>query len=363
MKSLRVRLTLWFTLGFVFVAAIFMVFTYHYLDLRLRQDTFQRENKINPNWILQGSYSEQEVQAIMAEVLQSSLIISLPLLLVVLALGYFIARQSLRPIESLNQQLKSVSPATLGKKIQMPEADEQFRSLEDHLNEMLVRLQRSFHEITEYAAKVAHELRTPLTILRHKIEHSRGRIEPELAEELQEELHRLTHVVEQSLLIARAEQGRLNWNLQRFDLSAMLIELVKDFHLLANADGRSLQLEAASGCEVEIDERYCKQILHTLLTNALIHGIGEIKIRLIERQTRVRLAIVNRVASKPTPSELTLGLGLRVVKALVARQTNLQFRQHHGSHFHATCLSLPKVLGAHSVRLAATAKKCQIAAG
>src|SRR2546422_6267070 len=134
MKSLRVRLTLWFTLGFVFVAAIFMVFTYHYLDLHLRQDTFQRENKINPNWILQGSYSEQEVQAIMAEVLQSSLIISLPLLLVVLALGYFIARQSLRPIESLNQQLKSVSPTTLGKKIQMSEEDEQFRSLEVHLN-------------------------------------------------------------------------------------------------------------------------------------------------------------------------------------------------------------------------------------
>ena len=100
MKSLRVRLTLWFTLGFVALAAIFMFFTYRTLDLELRRGTFQRERNINPNWILRGSYSEAEVEEIMAQLVQSSLMVSLPLLLVILVLGYFIARQSLRPIES-----------------------------------------------------------------------------------------------------------------------------------------------------------------------------------------------------------------------------------------------------------------------
>src|SRR6266850_124458 len=279
MKSLRVRLTLWFTLGFVAVAGIFIFFTYRALDLELRRGTFQRERNINPNWILRGSYSEQEVEEIMARLVQSSLIVSLPLVLLIIVLGYFIARQSLRPIEKLNRQLQSIGPRTLGQKVELPEADEQFVSLLGHLNEMLGRLELSFSEMSEYAAKVAHELRTPLTIIRHKVEQSQGRIDPDLAEELQEELLRLTHVVEQSLLIAKAEQGRLVWRIEPFDLGSMVRELANDFQPLAAQHDRAVNLVAAP-CRVQSDPRYSKQVLQALLTNALIHGSGDIQIRL-----------------------------------------------------------------------------------
>jgi signal transduction histidine kinase len=341
MKSLRVRLTLWFTLGFVALAAIFFFATYRYLDLRLRRDTFQRDQKLNPNWILGGSYSEEEVQEIMGQLVQSSLIVALPLVLVILVLGYFIARQSLRPIESLNRQLQSISPRTLGQQVELSEGDEQFRSLLRHLNDMLARLEGSFTEMSEYAAKVSHELRTPLTIIRHKVEQSQGKIEPELAEDLQEELLRLTHVVDQSLLIAKAGQRRLAWKVEAFDLSAVLTDVVKDFDLLATADNRKLELRAEPGCRVATDARYCRQILHALLTNALIHGRDEIKIRLIQRGGRVRLTMANSLRASPTRSELTLGLGLRVVKALVSQQPALRFRQHHGTRLHAAGLAFP----------------------
>src|SRR5262249_24616696 len=242
MNSLRVRLTLWFTLGFAALAGIFMFFTYRSLEVQLLRGTFQREDNINPNWILRGSYSEAEVEDIMNQLVQSSLIVSLPFVLVILLLGYLIARQSLRPIEKLNRQLQSVGPGTLGRKVELPEADAEFVSLLRQLNEMLGRLEGSFSEMSEYAAKVAHELRTPLTILRHKVEHSEGRIDPELAEELQEELLRLGHVVDQSLLIAKAERGRLAWNAEVFDLAGMVSELVKDFDLLAGAHGHAVDV-------------------------------------------------------------------------------------------------------------------------
>ena len=66
MKSLRVRLTVWFALGFLAVTVIFTLVTYRRLDLELRRGTFAREQNINPNWILHGSYSEEEVHEIMA---------------------------------------------------------------------------------------------------------------------------------------------------------------------------------------------------------------------------------------------------------------------------------------------------------
>lgn len=341
MKSLRVRLTLWFTLGFLAVSVIFILFTFRRLDLELRRGTFEREQNINPNWILRGSYSEEEVQDIMSTLIQSSLIASLPVVLLVLILGYVVARQSLRPIEALNRQLQDISPRTLGRKVELAEGDEQFVSLLRHLNEMLARLDASFGEMSEYAAKVAHELRTPLTILRHKIEQSQGRIEPELAESLQEELLRLSHVVDQSLLIAKAGQGRLAWALQPFDLSALLADVVQDFDLIASVDNRKLLLAAQPSCVVQSDPRYCKQILHTLLTNALLHGRGDIRVRLRRRGQQVRFTLVNALRSTPTRSDLTLGLGLRVVRALVAQQPALRFRQHHGTRTHATSLIVP----------------------
>ena len=350
MKSLRLRLMLWFTLSFVGLAAIFMALTYRRLDVELRRGTFQREHEINPNWILRGSYSEAEVEDIMTQLMKSSLIVSLPVLVVILLLGYFIARQSLRPIGKLNRQLQSMGPHTLGRKVELPEADEQFVSLIGHLNDMLGRLEFSFAEMSEYAAKVAHELRTPLTIIRHKVEQSQGKIDPELAEDLQEELLRLAHVVDQSLLIAKAGQGRLVWNLESFDLSALLTELVEDFDLLAREHGRALKLQAEPECRVKTDPRYCKQILHALLINALIHGEGDIRVRVIHRAGRVRFTIFNLVHSSPTRSELTLGLGLRVVRALVDQQPSLEFRQHHGSRHHATSLSFPTA-GAELPRL------------
>ncbi len=342
MKTLRVRLTLWFALSFLAVTGVFMGLTYRHLDVELRRKTFQNEVNINPNWILHGSFSEEEVREIMTQLIVASLSYSLPLVLATLTLGYVIARKSLNPIGSLNQQLRAVDPRTLHRRVQLPEADEPFQDLVAHLNDMLARLDRSFADMSEFSARVAHELRTPLTILRLKVEQSQGAIEPVLADELEVELHRLTHVVDQSLLIAKVDQGRLKWGPEAFDLSALLADLVKDFRLLAAEEDRRFEYLYSACCQVETDPRYCRQILHTLLTNALMHGCGTIRIRVLNRGGFVRFTVLNQVRHEPMPGNQTLGLGLRVVKALLGQQPDLRFRQHQGDRYHATILAFPR---------------------
>jgi hypothetical protein len=121
----------------------------------------------------------------------------------------------------------------------------------------------------------------------------------------------------------------------------MLSELVNDFQPLAAEHNRAIDVVAAPGCRVESDPRYSKQVLHALLTNALIHGRGDIQIRLARRGECARCIIFNLVRASPTRSELTLGLGLRVVKVLVSQQPSLTFGQRHTSRYHATLLSFP----------------------
>jgi signal transduction histidine kinase len=341
MKSLRVRLTVWFALSFFAATAVFMALTYRTLDRELRRKSFGTESTLRPDWRQRGSYSEEEIREIMNDLMVAGLTFSLPLVLLLLFTGWWLARKSLSPISHLNDQLLTVDTRNLGRRVELPEADEQFRDLVSHLNDMLGRLHAAFGEMSEYAAKVAHELRTPLTIIRLKVEQSDGRIDPELAEELQGELHRLTHVVDQSLLIAKADQGRLVWERSPVELSDLLEDVVRDFRLLAEAESRELHLAATAPCWVNLDPRYGKQILHTLLTNALVHGQGAIRIQLSLRGRHARLVILNDVRNRPAPAALTLGLGLRVVRALVALPGNLTFRQRQDARRHLSRLLFP----------------------
>lgn len=341
MKSLQMRLALWFGLSILAITLVFVGFTFHQMRVELTQKHWQKDYPKHPDWKLHGSFSEAEVEDIMGELIEGWIGYALPLVVVTLVLGYYIARKSLRPIQNVNEQLQRISPKTLGQKIVLHEGDKEFRDLLEHINDLLGRLNNSFMEMSEYAAKVAHELRTPLAIMRLKVEQADSTIDPELSEDLQEELHRLTHVVDQSLLIAKAEQGRLMWQREEFDLSAMVEDVAKDFELLANESGRSVRVRAQAGCQLNSDPKYFKQVLHNLLTNALKHGQGDIVIRLIRKQNRGGLVIFNRVPKQPPRSERTLNLGLRVINALLSHQRDIEFQSGARNGHYAARVRFP----------------------
>jgi signal transduction histidine kinase len=199
--------------------------------------------------------------------------------------------------------------------------------------------------MNNYAAKVAHELRTPLAILRLKVEHAGHSIAPELAEELHAELHRLAYVVDQSLLIARAEHGRLNLQRTPCDLRGVVSDILEDFKLLARDQNRQLKFVSPSGVLVVADQRHLRQMIHNLLTNALKHGQGDFTVRIKASVTRPSVAVVNRVEWCPVNVEHTLGLGLRVVQVLLHLDPNVRFRHRRGNSYYAVRLSFPAATG------------------
>jgi hypothetical protein len=57
----------------------------------------------------------------------------------------------------------------------------------------LERIETSFNHLRKYTSQVAHELRTPLQLMRLQVETNAARMEPGLAEDLQQELARLSN--------------------------------------------------------------------------------------------------------------------------------------------------------------------------
>jgi signal transduction histidine kinase len=252
------------------------------------------------------------------------------------------AHHSLRPIAGVNRQLAKITPGNLAEPIQLTEADEEFRDLLQQLNGLLKRLDASFAEMNRYAAKVAHELRTPLAILRLKLEQAGDRIAPELADELESELHQLTYVVEQSLLIARAELGRATTQRTVLNFSDTIQDLVEDFRLLALEQGRSCLLRVEPDCWVNTNLHHVRQISHNLLSNALKHGDGDISVRVHRRGGNSFLLVANRVARRSTATDAdTLGLGLRVVDALLRLEPEIHCLRRRGNSYYAAGLKIP----------------------
>jgi signal transduction histidine kinase len=333
----------WFGISFVVLVVVQLLLANKLFDAELRGQNWCQIFPNHPDWVLHGSYSEDEVKNLTRNLTASLLIGSLPVVLLSVGIGFWLARKSLRPIASVNEQLLRKTAATLGEPIRISEMDVEFRELVRQLNELLSRLDVSFAEMNNYAAKVAHELRTPLTILRLKVEQADGRIAPELAEELENELHRLTFVVDQSLLIARAERGRISSQPTIFNLVNVVSDVVEDFQLLAIERGRRFSLLTVPECWVATDVRHLRQIIHNLLTNALQHGQGNLTVRVSEHNGLARLLFINETSRKTDADRVTLGLGLRVVAALLRQETAIHYRRRQGDGYYVARLRMPSI--------------------
>jgi len=257
-------------------------------------------------------------------------------LIAIAIVALVLSRRSIRPLVEIQRQLELVATPNLGKKIWVDTDDPQIQALVDHINALLSRMNVAFLNLQQFSAQVAHEIRTPLTVMRLKLEHAAERIEPQLAEEIQAELLRLTLHVEQALLIARAEQGQVQLARRRFDLEPMLQEVAGDFRLLAQEDSRDVVV-ISHPTFVDADPNHVRQILHNLFANATKHGRGTIKVKLRQSPDQVRLLIANKTDHSEI-EEVNLGFGKRMVAALVALHGNMELHFRSKEQYHVVQL-------------------------
>ena len=325
MKSLRWRMALWFAFSVMAVLAVFVGITHFHLRHELHLEKWERSHPGNTPFLLHATYSDPEVDDITGELAEISLLYALPVALLAVGVGYLLARRAFEPVADMNRQLRAIGARSLEQRVRLHDADAEFRSIEENLNALLARLDGSFRQLTEFSAKVAHELRTPLTLIRLQLEEAAGRIEPVLAESLQDELSRLSDYVDQCLLLATAEQGRLTLRVESVPLRTLVLEMIETYELLARESARHLTVVTGEDVLVQADPRYLRQMLHNLLTNALRHGKDEIEVTVANDAAGAYCRVSNATADQPPAAAAGTGLGLRIVRALAGLHPGLTF--------------------------------------
>lgn len=203
------------------------------------------------------------------------LLISLPLaLLASVLIGNFIAGRALRPIEIITTTARQIGATDLSRRIGLKTTDE-LGELSRTFDEMITRLQTSFERQRRFLADASHELRTPLSVIEAEatLMLRRPRDQEDYQRSLElvaSEAGRMTKLIDDMLVLARADSGELEMHPRQVVLEELVEEAVERISRLAQPKKQELRLE---GIEQESwlngDPPLLIGLFYNLLSNAV----------------------------------------------------------------------------------------------
>ncbi|HEX4273844.1 MAG TPA: ATP-binding protein [Bryobacteraceae bacterium] len=217
-----------------------------------------------------------------------TLILASPLLLgLASAAGYWMSGRALKPVDEIAQSARRIGGRNLSERLYTNGTGDELDRLAETLNEMLARLEAAFQKITQFTADASHELRTPVAIMRTTaeviIEKPRNVAEHEKGwEKIVAQTERTSHLIDDLLLLARADAGRDDLQFEVMDLAEVLTSAGEEMQILAEVSGLRLSVEAPEKAPMTGDPEAIRRLLRILLDNAIKYtpAQGEIALSL-----------------------------------------------------------------------------------
>ncbi len=175
-----------------------------------------------------------------------------------------------RPLDDIATVARQITRADdLSRRVPHAGRPDEIGELARAFNQTFERLERLFRTQQRLLADVSHELRTPLTSIRGNIDLMRhmGETDPESLAVIQDELERMTRLVGDLLLLARADSGGLPLARKPVELDTILLEVYRQV-VLAGLDV-DVVLKAVDQVTVLGDSDRLKQLLLNLTDNAI----------------------------------------------------------------------------------------------
>jgi two-component system OmpR family sensor kinase len=232
--------------------------------------------------------------------LRLAFFILLPLVVVLSGIaGVFLAELIIKPLNKIISSVRRITSENLKLRIKIPDTNDEIKELVDTFNAMLEKLDESFSSQRQLIQDVSHELRTPLTIMRGEMDVAlkKARSPEEYIDVLQsclEEIIRLTHLVENLLILSRFDSREAGMDIKAVPLLHLVKNIVSDVHMLADNKGISIKCSGSDEIIVKGDEHHLRRALLNIIDNAIkyTNNGGSILIKLedIDNQTRLKIS-------------------------------------------------------------------------
>jgi signal transduction histidine kinase len=268
--------------------------------------------------------------------------------------GWWLARGLARPLRRLARAANAVADGDLEQHVPQEAAVTELRDLGRAFNHMTDSLRQADRAKVAFVADVSHELRTPLTVIKGNVETLQDGALDDLEvrdlflEAIAGETDRLIRLVNDLLVLTRADAGALNLQPEPVDLDGLARARARHFAGLAAAQGVQICVaetpaggpQPAACPRALADPHRVAQVLDNLLANAVRHTPpgGRVTITVTPGPHEVACAVADTGAGIPA-QHLPLifdrfyradparsrgqggcGLGLSITRALLLAQ-------------------------------------------
>ncbi|MBN1642213.1 MAG: HAMP domain-containing histidine kinase [Anaerolineae bacterium] len=268
-------------------------------------------------------------------------------MLIAFGVGWALAGYTLRPIHRITQTAHAIGEARdLAQRVRYQGPNDEVGQLATTFNAMLTRLEeayqqiaRSLHAQRRFVADVSHELRTPLTTIRgnlallYRVPPLPAHERDEVLDDLVSESERLIRLVNDLLIVARADAGT-PLECEALAVGPVVEDVCRQGATLA--PGRALICEAPPGLLALANRDALKQVLLALVDNAIVHTSGAVRIAAAQDGDVVSIQVADDGPGMPPDvcarvfdrfyragearGAPGFGLGLSIAKGLVEAQ-------------------------------------------
>ena len=314
------------------------------------------QSLMNGLWLQVGKDTRERIR-ILKKFKDVATFVIFPLLILGILGGTFLAYRALRPVRHLIESVSTISRdmSTLGQRVPNPHSGDELEELISLFNTMLERIETLIKAMKNSLDNVAHDLRTPMTRLRGVAELalqkdvlSQEECQAALGECLEESLE-IQKLLDTLMDISEAEIGMLKLNFQLIPIDLLIKRVTDLYDLVAEEKGITLDVSVAPDLFVMADPTRLGQALANLVDNAVKFTPqgGRVTITALRRNGKIDIAIQDTGPGIPekdlqriwerlyrgdqSRSQKGLGLGLSLVKAIIARHNGtIEVESHPG---------------------------------
>jgi two-component system heavy metal sensor histidine kinase CusS len=301
----------------------------------------ETQRDVDPPRLVQVALDVSHDEALLADYRRTLILMLLGGIACSAGIGVVITRKGLRPLNAIITAAQRTTATSLRERLAPAGWPQELMALATAFDEMLDRLEDAFTRLSQFSADLAHELRTPINNLMGEAEValSRQRTAEEYRQVLEsnlEEYARLSHMIEDLLFLARAENPLTTIECSQFDVRKAL-EAVREFHEAVAAE-QGTEILCQGEARVYAAPMLFRRVLSNLLSNALHYTPPGGQIILAVTQAEDQSTIVSirdtgcgialehlprlfdrfyRVDPARSPQPQGTGLGLAIVKTIM----------------------------------------------
>jgi signal transduction histidine kinase len=250
---------------------------------------------------LLAAISSEAAQHVLAS-LRLVLLGSYPVVLLVLfGSARLLAGRSIAPITQITATTNRITRNNLAERITLPPRPDELHTLASAINGLLHRVEQAVAREKQFTADASHELRTPLAVLRGTLEVliRKPRSAAEYVESIGlgiHEIDRLTHLVEQLLLLARFENPSEGQCRQELSVLSCVDEVLHRRRVDLSAKRIRVDVQDGQASTIVSDPYLVDLILDNVLANAIKYSPAgsSIRVSLACGDTHLHCAIADQ---------------------------------------------------------------------